>query len=573
MTMDSDDPDETTSTSSEEETDESSPPSGSDRLTDQKSERGLTKSLLDCDESFYSNETFLEVMTVPESESMSPWALMVPNPTFNPTVPKKKPTKTQDDSVVPYGSQYAWRHRSFDFDIRDPPLWKQCIEPHTYRYVPHNRKYHQAKVDSKQSTPQPFRKTLSVDRYITPEQKQLQREIQRALRKEFENQQQAERQKSQLERQKSIIENDRKRLERTLDNPEVNNEYGSPEHDSREESHMQNQERDSETNRRKILESRIRSPINLPPIDVPLVGKSLSDKYMESFSKRINALDAEMKRDMTILRRNSEMELRTKLEGQWSSSDIMNVPPKEHSKGQWPSSDIMSKERTKERVSDETFSVRPVGNQRQKSEQARPRLEETPYNKQYALNYENTSHNKPETDRAYFRYGVGQKEMEKYDRYMAGTSSAPPAGTFYDRDGSNLSDDYGPTIQYVRGPTTQVIMGDTGLPRAFRPQNMTKSPPNSRQKQQDSNAKLKESQTKSNKSSKQVPKTKTAPSIPVNNPGAKVINNNFTAVPLGKAKARQKDKTETQININTTDLLHGISGKRVGVSLTHHRLL
>lgn len=564
MTMDSDDPDETTSTSSEEEeeeeTDESSPPSGSDRLTDQKSERGLTKSLLDCDDNFYSNETFLEVMTVPESESMSPWALMVPNPTFNPTVPKKKPTKTQDDSVVPYGSHNSYRHRSYDFDVRDPPLWRQCIEPHTYRYVPHNRKYHQAKVDSKQSTPQPFRKTMSVDRYITPEQKHLQREIQRALRKEFEHQQQVERQKSHLERQKTIIENDRKRLERTIDNPDVNHEYGSPEHDPREESsaHAQENERDSASNRRKILESRMRSPINLPPIDVPLCGKSLSDKYMESFSKRINALDAEMKRDMTILRRNSEMELRTKLEGQWSSSDIVNLPPKEYSK---------------ERVSDETFSIRPAGNQRQKSEQHRSRIEETPYTKQYALNYENVAQNKSEADRAHFRYGVGQKEMEKYDRYMAGTSSAPPAGTFYDREASNLSDDYGPTIQYVRGPTTQVIMGDTGLPRAFRPQNMTRSPPNSRQKQQDSNTRLKEAQTKSNKSYKHGPKTKTAPSIPVSNPGAKVINNNFTAVPLGKARQKDKPKTETKININSSDLLPGISGKRVGVSIAQHRLL
>ena len=81
---------------------------------------------------------------------------------------------------------------------------------------------------------------------------------------------------------------------------------------------------------RKTIPPKMHQAMELPAMDIPLVGKQISEKFMEKFSRRINALDQEIKRDIRMLRRNPEDMWRSKSEPSRMMSqhmmDLRDVP-------------------------------------------------------------------------------------------------------------------------------------------------------------------------------------------------------------------------------------------------------
>ena len=294
-------------------------PYGDGYLTKERGDRNLVDSLLNVDQELHENETLLDSLTSAAVESLTPWALTVPNPKLIPHVPKKKHAKSADNSSLSYhpvlNTEIRHRERvrkSHESDIRVSSQYNQCVEPTTYRYVPNNGKYRHNKSSSHTNSPSMnVRRMKCLDKYISPEQRVVQREVQRSIRKEqLQNEQGKQQDESKDTRE--IHQQEENPASSSI--PSESFDPPSPVAESREFTKHDIVSDNVKETERKTIQPTIHEAVELPAMDIPLVGKQISDKFMEKFSRRINALDEEMKRDLRMLRRSPEDSLRSRSE-------------------------------------------------------------------------------------------------------------------------------------------------------------------------------------------------------------------------------------------------------------------
>ncbi len=297
------------------------------------------------------------IVTTEEIEIINAWLDCAPCVKYvaAPVRKRKPPTgRSVDDSGISstyHGMQEA--NKSYK-EIYSYKLWKQCVEPNTFHYIPDNGTYRTAKIVRKPSGVEipryvylhhQRRAAMQNERYITAEQKQRQRDIQKELRKEIEHDRIQERlfeeeknrmmldaTKDETERDGSVTESDKDSLigptenqmqagpERVaLDDKEmVRND--SPSIDSMEivaqkcTTKVEHIPRQTTNQKKSKYFQRVRTPVELPPIDVPLLGMSTnhknnsngSDNEASPLQRRISALEEEMKNDFYILRKGQD---------------------------------------------------------------------------------------------------------------------------------------------------------------------------------------------------------------------------------------------------------------------------
>ena len=535
-------------------------PCGDIYLTDERYDRNLVDSLLKIDQELHDNETLLDVLTAATTEFLSPWALTVPNPKFIPHVPKKKHAKSADNSIHSYHPavntelRYKDRlRRSHETDIRISTQYNQCVEPTTYRYVPNNGKYRLNKGSPQHSSPSlNVRRMKCLDKYISPEQRVVQRDVQKSMKKE-QLQQELVKQQDESEKHNVLhhYEKDPKEIAKRGDfidscsNIEVRESV-------KNEIWNDNASKDTD---RKTIPPKMHQAMELPAMDIPLVGKQISEKFMEKFSRRINALDQEIKRDIRMLRRNPEDMWRSKSEPSRVMSqhmmDLRDVP-KEAISDVNPS---ITKHRRPEPITEDQVA--------QSYSSALDNLETT---------YDISSEKDVSPHKETMFYKVGSKANERQN------NSALSNSEIYERDVTPASDSGGvPTHRHHAQPRRTMSFDQNMIQRA----KMHRDYRLSSQAHSQYLKRVPASNTYVTNASKPLtvfkplkakPKERTtseAKSSTVNNSSsAKNVSNGFTAVPLGKS--RTKDAEQEQLG---QKLIPGVAGKRLQMSVVNHRLL
>lgn len=303
----------------------------------QHSERQLVECLVDCGED-HEGESLLASLPVEIFESVAGWERTVPNVKYD--SPKKRrdqaahaPAQTQDDIGISYygnqprtytgcysnrttknGSRYPEGDNRWPGGVSFPgesiPAWKIGVEPKSYRYMPNNGRYRASKlIMAKYEMYRPSRRVLDK---LTPEQKQLQKEIQRELRKEFEMFNEYER----LKKQGAITNTTTPRTQgcdlRVSRPEQKQDEFPRRDCYSSEDSLEDKTDLQDDGGRDYKLSVKVNakvrensfSPVDLPPIDIPLVSKSHNEHYLDKFRTRISALDEEIRRDQHIFRKS-----------------------------------------------------------------------------------------------------------------------------------------------------------------------------------------------------------------------------------------------------------------------------
>ena len=535
-------------------------PCGDIYLTDERCDRNLVDSLLNIDQELHDKETLLDVLTPATAESLSPWALTVPNPKFIPHVPKKKHAKSADDSIhschpaLNTELRYKDRlRRSHETDIRISTQYYQCVEPTTYRYVPNNGKYRLNKASPQNSSPSlNLRRMKCLDKYISPEQRVVQREVQKSMKKE-QLQQELVKQEDESEKHNVLHqhEKDPKEIAKRSDFIDSCSQIEIREAVKNE---ILNDNASKDTDR-KTIPPKMHQAMEVPAMDIPLVGKQISEKFMEKFSRRINALDQGIKRDIRMLRRNPEDMWRSKSEpSQMMSQHMMDLRdvPKEAMSDVNPS---LTKHKRPESITEDQVT--------QSYSSTLENIETT---------YDISSEKDVNPHKGTLFYKVGSKANERQN------DSTPSNAEFYERGVTPASDSGGVPVQrHHTQPRRTMSLDQNMIQRAKMHRDYRLSTKAHSQYLK----KVPESNTYGTNVSKPLtvfkplkakPKersTSEAKTSTVNNSSsAKHVANGFTAVPLGKS--RTKDAEQDQLG---QKLIPGVAGKRLQMSVVNHGLL
>ena len=119
------------------------------------------------------------MINVEGNNGICSWELSISNPRL---ISKARRQKTTYNQEQPAESQEA---RSKEYEFVDAPAWRICVDPNTYSYVPNNGRYRASKLVKKIDNQRYAARRLQYQQ-VPPERQQLQREIQRDLRQEFE---------------------------------------------------------------------------------------------------------------------------------------------------------------------------------------------------------------------------------------------------------------------------------------------------------------------------------------------------------------------------------------------------
>lgn len=274
------------------------------------SNRVIVERLLDLSEHDSQEDLISKVTTVPNSwdEAVSGWKAVVPSATYQrvPAIKKKRFPGKEDklrqkrshlshsklSSVDASGTRYdkngllgdlqspdgdtknwlAHNIRCVDEDYISTAVvaeWKANVEPVTYRYVPNNGSYRKTKNLKRDDTA--FEKRAPLSWY----QRKLQKEIQRDL-------------KRGLALQKPLISK-----------PEAGNLASGDGQLNRERSKS-----DVTLEYNAARAQQRLSPVLLPALDDSLVLHAVNDKFIETFTSRLSALDEEIQRDAKLYRKS-----------------------------------------------------------------------------------------------------------------------------------------------------------------------------------------------------------------------------------------------------------------------------
>ena len=258
------------------------------RLSTVVTERGLIESLLDEEDEYSETDcNFQQYIPLEVAEAITPWQDVAPNAKVVVQRKKRAPVHSADDAQVRARNridEYSkYNKKAMESLFTAAALWRMCVEQTTYRYIPNNGRYRSSKSENKLDRDGRLARTIRNMEKLSPEQRTLQKEIQRELRQEFEMQQRLERQ-AERNRQRAIES-------RRVDS------RGHPKSDKLEFK---------KPTKDPLFHRRIRTPVELPPINVPLVGKAVNDTYLDSFSMRLNNLEEEMKRDQVLLKKKQQ---------------------------------------------------------------------------------------------------------------------------------------------------------------------------------------------------------------------------------------------------------------------------
>ena len=251
----------------------------------------------------------VKTVTKENSNDLCAWVNVVPFAKYL-VQRKTKSNKIKDDNFITNNLYDKYTNNDWpvkgkyilDLDYLDLPLWKACVEPVTYRYVPNNGRYRSCKCQKKTGfaiTADQKHKNHSFEKLST-RQKVLQREIKRELRKGFDN---ASKKDDSLHgptvNDREIDKNNRKQTDAgNTDSAESMRGKLRRQESFRKENTSQNNEEYPERNKEEIKIS----PIPLPPISVPLVHSIASkDSFVEQFSSRLSALDHQVKHGIKSL--------------------------------------------------------------------------------------------------------------------------------------------------------------------------------------------------------------------------------------------------------------------------------
>ena len=263
--------------------------------------RDLTDALLD---HAHGTEQLEEIILCDDwAEVASGWHQTIPNPKFLAAPPvrkrKNKPgSSTLEDCSEDLNNRTLKHLTPEHFSAyRLVPEWLSCVELETYSYVQNNGCYRQAKCKEKTSMQRSIRKSVEK---LTLEQRHFQREIQRQLRKEYQAEQ---------ERAVKIL------LQKKEKNPLIKYDDHDDETEDMDvsvgprtgEKSSCNLNEKKPKNKNQVVEQTANSetPNNANnKLNLPLFGKSFSDSLLEGFSNKLDAMEAELKRDIKIVRKN-----------------------------------------------------------------------------------------------------------------------------------------------------------------------------------------------------------------------------------------------------------------------------
>ena len=321
------------------------------RLTEESSDRPLVEALLDLDAQNIGATK--PTVTSTEIHNIMGWREVAPMPKFVAAASKKKRPK-HDETVLPRSARGPSGYYC-EQKLAEGMKHKQLISPHAmcvakeeYEYVPDNGMYRLSKgLEKVMSAPliRPLKPAA-----MSAEQQRLQREIHRELRRELETTHQAEKMRQNLRSREQggptrATTGERLRGSTVRQTPRdvppsqegielIAQKYsgelgkdGEVKLDSaiipasgRSNDRSQLRSRGSEIG--KLTEARIsasrearrrtsshrESLVELPPIDGPLVGRTVNQPngYLESLSNRMNALDQEMRKDMYVFSRSQD---------------------------------------------------------------------------------------------------------------------------------------------------------------------------------------------------------------------------------------------------------------------------
>lgn len=268
------------------------------KLSDTLTERGLTECLLETDEDHDEVDSSLP-QTIPYevADSILAWQDVAPNAQI--VIPRRKrvPAHSADEAHVRRHRNdeiHKYQKKTVESLFTTASLWRLCVEPTTYRYIPNNGRYRLSKHDHKLDRDSKIARTIRSMEKLSPEQRHLQKEIQRELRQEFEIQQRLDRQAEQRHRLRVA---EAKRMDgRGQPRPE-RGEHSAEEQYRMPVSVQRRHAKDT------FFHKRVKTPVELPPINGPLLGRGVNENFIDTLTDRMHNLEEEMKKDQALLRK------------------------------------------------------------------------------------------------------------------------------------------------------------------------------------------------------------------------------------------------------------------------------
>ncbi|XP_013422216.1 uncharacterized protein LOC106182112 [Lingula anatina] len=316
---------------------------------DPEKEREITKSLLKCSENVEQQLLHPPVPILYNSwvDVLGGWVIE-PSKTVE-RVPKKRKTKkpipvneNKTDIQGDYrNSNYNDFSNSGNLTSRSDedvwpgyvPDWKAGVEAHTYRYVPNNGKYRARKFAKSYGGPPTKIQRHVYDRpvVLSMEQKVLQKEIQRDLRREFE-QYEMQKIKTTVEQKESSTNNvDSGRTKKGL----------SP------------VTKDLKFQRPGSPRSKSASDSDTPAIYLPMMGKTVSENFIDKFTTKISIFEEEVRSDLKKFNKKSGNSDGDKIDNTGFRLGRLKSDKSKYS-GKTP--------QKTEQLAQETFSVRQIYN-------------------------------------------------------------------------------------------------------------------------------------------------------------------------------------------------------------------
>ncbi len=558
-------------------------PSGDSFLTEAEYDRELVECLINLGQALQDSETFLTVMNPTQTETLTPWSMMGPNPKFTSHVSRKKQPKNVEETITPYVPPAS----------RGSSHWKECIEPATFKYVPNNGKYRSAKQTVQTQTPaMNWKRLRPLDKYMSPEQRMFQREVQRAFRRDQELKREAamESERQILEgikavEQISVPRQEQPKPRKVLDTDVPTNSGHKKRNNTQNEPTITvTSPRDQESGDggnvldKQVLQPKLHDAAELPQMLVPSPGKRIADQFVETLSRRMEVLERELKGDM--MNQQEQLMLRQQLLQQpmptWIGKEEDGL---KRSRSEPSRIALACSERNFE-VSKET---KQVSKQRRKlagfsyGAESKHDSKDEKLHSQRLAEEENeailSAAGNPDGECANNLEAQGgvvfhKVERRRRDRLTSTAMSAPSRSEFFERETRDIS----PASDIGAGTGHQ---GATERRRTFSFDNnmmqRAKAQRDQRLCQPAQNPPVPVISPSTSlpkvKISKVNPKNKTGAKVAAL-PGTKFAADNFTALPVRKSS--QKAEVE---EVDTQSFMPSVAGKRLQMSVGNHRVL
>ncbi len=278
-------------------------PSGDSFQSDQQLEydRDFVVCLLNIGQMLQDRETLINMVTPAQAEALTAWPMLAPNPDFLPCNPAPLPNNPVKRKPVKISEEQQGHLR--EIQSKAANQMKEVVDS-VYRYVPNNGRYRAAKaaaVQSHSSAVMNWKRMRPLDKYMSPEQRVLQREVQRAMKRDLD-------QKAEIEKEKSEVpaaacpkreQKDNETLRLVEPNIRLSTSADGPKYFcGRTSTEMQKEEA-----KRPMVHTKMHGVNELRTSETPNPVRPTN--HDSTLSKRMSVLDEEMKKDVHVFRRNN----------------------------------------------------------------------------------------------------------------------------------------------------------------------------------------------------------------------------------------------------------------------------